>query len=376
MYYRELCNQVKKTLFKGKIIILYGPRQVGKTTLVNQINHEYSSNSQYYLADRPNVQELFKYENIDRNLSQITEHKLVIIDEAQSIPNIGLVLKIIHDTNPDIQLLVTGSSSFDLANKLSEPLTGRSIIFKLFPLSVKEIVSAQKPIFAKEILSKMLVWGSYPEVYFPQKVDSFLVLENIAQNYLYKDIFSLVDLKKPQVLKKILQALAFQIGGEVSYSEIANLAQTTVATVENYIDILEKAFIIFKLSALSRNHRSEIGKSRKIFFWDLGIRNYLINNLNQIDLRNDQGQLWENFLVVERLKFLEYNNISREKYFWRNYAQAEVDYLEEYDGIIDAYEFKWNSKKAKKIPRAIQENYNLGKFEVVNPDNFENFLKG
>jgi predicted AAA+ superfamily ATPase len=371
---RQIYPQLQNALFKEKVLILYGPRQVGKTTLLKKLQAEYSQDAEYFLADRPVVKDLFNYQSIDKNLNQILKHKLILLDEAQNVPNIGQTLKIIHDTNPQTQVVATGSSSFDLANQTQEPLTGRSHIFELYSLSYKEILDCarydQKPF----LISNMMITGSYPEVMFSDQFDPLDRLQNIASNYLYKDVLSLVDVNRPELLEKLLQALALQVSSEVSYGELSNMLDVSIPTVERYVDLLEKSFIIFRLQSLARNQRTEINKSRKIYFWDLGIRNYLINNFNELHLRDDVGRLWENFCVVERIKYLKYNQKMVNKFFWRNYAQAEVDYLEEEGGGFRAFEFKYNSKKGARLPKNFRDNYKVSEFSVINPENFEGFV--
>jgi predicted AAA+ superfamily ATPase len=374
MLTRSLHPLLKDSLFKQKVIILYGPRQVGKTTLLKLIQQEFPDRSEYFLADRPAVKELFRYQNIDQNLSKFKDYKLILLDEAQNIPDIGTTLKIIHDTDPKIQIIATGSSSFDLSNETQEPLTGRSIQFEMYPLTLTELATNMSIIDQDGLISDMLIYGSYPEVRFPGKFTSLDRLQNIASNYLYKDVLSLVDINKPELLEKLLQALALQIGSEVSYSELANLLDVSIPTIERYINLLEKSFIIFKLRSLARNHRTEINKSRKIYFWDLGIRNYLINNFNQLRLRDDVGKLWENFCVLERIKYLKYSQILAGSYFWRNYAQAEIDYIEESGGSFDAFEFKFNPKKKARLPKNFDSNYKVRSFQVISPSTIFDFV--
>jgi uncharacterized protein len=374
MINRLIYSQIKNCLNKQKIIILYGPRQVGKTTLLNQLKKEWGEGSEYFLADRPSVKALFDYNNIDRNLSEIAKYELILLDEAQNIPNIGQVLKIIGDTYPRINIIATGSSSFDLANKTAEPLTGRSIMFHLYPLSYQELYPSSSFTERQEILNKMLIYGSYPEVFLPTDLPSINRLENIASNYLYKDVLQLADINRPELLEKLLQALALQISCEVSYAALANLLDISIVTVERYIQLLEDSFIIFRLQALARNHRTEINKTRKIYFWDLGIRNYLINSFNDLNLRDDTGKLWENFCVSERLKYNRYNQKLTKAYFWRNYAQAEIDYIEEKDGQFDTFEFKYNPNKKTKLPKNFSDNYSVKNYQTITPQNISELL--
>lgn len=369
---RDLQKNIENWLFKGKIIIIYGPRQVGKTTLVQQILGQYPDNSAYYLCDLIENQEFFSYKNASRTADLVSQMKLIVIDEAQRIENIGLVLKIIHDLNPNLQIIVTGSSSFELANKISEPLTGRTISFKMFGLSISEIFKkSDLPRFQKEV-SSILRFGQYPDIYTSSQDQKIKKLNELAGNNLFKDIYALENLKNPLLLQNLLKLLALQLGNEVSFSELATQLNVDISTVERYIGLLEQAFIVFRLPAFSRNLRKEVSKTRKIYFYDLGIRNSIIPNYNTFEGRNDLGSLWENFCILERLKFLEYQQIPSNQYFWRTYDQQEIDYIEEKNGFLDTYEFKWNPKKTSKIPNIFATTYPNSTFKLVNPDNFWN----
>jgi predicted AAA+ superfamily ATPase len=298
----------------------------------------------------------------------------LVLDEAQSINNIGLVLKIINDTFPDVQIIATGSSSFDLANKLSEPLTGRSREFKLFPLAWNELKLTSDIITMTAKLPLFLRFGFYPEVYGQGMLESIEELNNIAGNYLYKDILQLESVRRQDLVLDLLKALAFQIGNEVSLNELANLLDENVHTIKRYIELLEKSFVIFRLRSFSRNLRSEISKGQKIYFLDLGIRNSIIQNYNDLETRNDIGGLWENFCIIERIK--ENSNKRRflNPYFWRTYKQKEIDYLEEANGKYNCFEFKYNPKRKSKYPKEFLETYENSSFETITKDNFYKFI--
>ena len=365
---------IKERLFQNKIIILYWARQVGKTTLSKKILAEYAWKSKYLSCDLHSNQQILDYKNPQRFIDSFADFDLVVLDEAQNIENIWTILKILVEIYPEKQFIATGSSSFDLANTLNEPLTGRNFKFTLYALSVEEIKNHYDSFFINDNLENLLIYGSYPEV--------FSVSENIKQerlnllswDYLYKDIFKFEWIKKSSYVKSILQLLALQLGNEVSYNEIGQKLGLNHITVQKYIDILEQAFIVFRLKSFSRNARNEITKWVKIYFYDLGVRNSLIQNYNSLGLRQDVWALWENFLISERQKFLNNALLYRNIYFWRNQAQAEIDYIEEYDGELHAFEFKW-WKKTPKIPKAFITAYPDSSFEIINTDNFLTFVK-
>lgn len=373
---------IKRTLFDSvmkrlrdrndnKIIIIYGARQVGKTTLVKQILSEAKMKSEYFNCDYLDVQSLFSYENAGNFENIVRNYELIVLDEAQRIRNIGMVLKILHDEFPHLKIIATGSSSFELSNLVNEPLTGRKIVFSLYPLTFRELTSGDSLVEAKRKMERMLRLGSYPSVILHDDVTALENLNEIVSSYLFRDIFQFQHLKKPDVLSNLLKLLAFQIASEVSYTELANRLKVDQTVVQRYIQLLEDGFIIFRLKAFKRNLRNEIGKSRKIYFWDLGVRNILIQNTNLLDLRNDEGALWENFCVAEREKFLNYN-IPRtvNSYFWRTYTQKEIDLIEENDGRFNAFEFKWKTGKQVKFPVDFRKAYPKTVFKTITPDNF------
>lgn len=297
----------------------------------------------------------------------------IIIDEAQNILNIGLQLKRIKDSMPEIQIVATGSSSFDLANKINEPMTGRKLEMRMFPLSYGELVSHFGAFEEQRALEKRLLFGSYPEVVCTPGMEREL-LANLTSSYLYKDILTWEHIKKSERLTKLLQALALQIGSQVSYTEIGNLCGLDNKTVERYISLLEQAFIIFRLPSFARNLRNELKFSKKIYFYDLGIRNSLIGNFSPLDIRTDAGALWENYLVSERIKACHYTGFYGKHYFWRNQQQAEIDLIEEIDGRLNAYEFKWKSGKKVNVPANFAKNYPDAHFNVITPENYGDFI--
>ncbi len=299
---------------------------------------------------------------------------LLIIDEAQRIENIGVTLKILHDNFSDLKIIATGSSSFELTDRINEPLTGRKLEYSLFPLSFREMVEHTSLLEESRLVEERMRYGYYPEVVTNPDYKQEL-LKTLADSYLYKDVLSYQSIKKPEKVEKLVQALALQIGSEVSYNELGQMIGADNETIEKYINILEKAYVVFRLPSLSRNLRNELKKSRKIYFYDLGIRNAVINNYNPLALRNDLGALWENFLVAERFKLNSNMGRNCNCFFWRTTAQAEIDYIEERDGQLFAFELKWNAKKsAKNPPTAFIKGYPTAEFQSVSHDNFSAFL--
>jgi uncharacterized protein len=375
MIERLLTDTIEARLGKGKAILLLGPRQVGKTTLTRSLLAKNDPDYLYLNGDEPDVPDLLSHRGSRALLDLFGRHRNVLIDEAQRVPDIGLSLKLVVDTAPDIQLIVTGSSSLELANTVNEPLTGRKYEYLLFPLAYAELIAHYGPLEARRMLDQRLIYGNYPEVVMARG-DEEELLKLIAGSYLYRDLLYLEDIRRPELMKRILQALAFQVGSQVSYHEIAQLVGADNQTVERYIDLLEKAFIIFRLGSFSRNLRNELKRSRKIYFWDNGIRNALISNFNPPDLRQDIGPLWENYLVSERQKINHYHNRTVNAYFWRTRQQQEIDYLEEASGQLRGYEFTWNPRKRKKIPPAFLRAYPDSTVSVVTRDNFADFVLG
>ncbi len=371
MIYRAQETAIRKKLNSGKAILLLGARQVGKTTLLKKLLE--SSDYLFLDADDPTVRALLTDPNTEDIKSILANHNLVFIDEAQRIPNIGLTLKIITDQFKHVQLLVSGSSSFDLGNQINEPLTGRKWEFELFPISWEEYERHLGFLKSEQQLENRLLYGFYPDVINnPGQEKS--ILKNLLNSYLYRDLLAFSEIRKPEVLEKLIQALALQLGSEVNYNEVAHILGINKITVQNYINILEKGYIVFRLNSFSRNLRNEIKQNRKIHFYDNGIRNAVIGNFNTLDLRNDKGALWENFLVSERHKQHAYNETFTKMYFWRTRDQQEIDLVEESNGQIFGYEFKWEKDKAN-IPARFVKTYQANT-TVVNRKNFREFVVG
>ncbi|MFA5169279.1 MAG: ATP-binding protein [Candidatus Paceibacterota bacterium] len=369
---RQMQKRIEDSLFKGKIVVIYGARQVGKTTIVKHFQEKYPD-SVYLNCDEPDVREALTDASSVEIKSFIGDKKLVFLDEAQRVKNIGLSLKLIVENFPEIQVVATGSSSFDLSNQISEPLTGRKYEFLIYPFSMQELSVGQSEADIDRSIENRMIFGMYPEVATKSGEEQKEALKSIAKSYLYKDVLQYQNIKNPDVLEKLLQALALQMGNEVSYGELAEAIRVDKKTVINYIDILEKAFIIFQLKPFSRNLRNELKKLRKIYFFDNGIRNALVNNFNPISLRQDVGSLWENFMISERVKFNNNNNIDNNIYFWRTHDKKEIDYIEDRGGKLYAFEFKWKKDKTKE-PKTFLEAYQNSKFEVINSDNYQKFV--
>lgn len=370
---RFLSKQLKADFFGGKSILLIGPRQVGKTTLVNDLLKKKIDRSLIVNADDPTAARLFTDANTEQLKALIGENNIVFIDEAQRIPNVGLTAKLIVDTFTDVQLILSGSSAFDLNQKMQEPLTGRKWTYYLWPISWAEYESAVGMLKAEQDLENRLVYGQYPDVINNSKRQQD-TLREIADSYLYKDLLMYGSIKRPALIQKLLQALAFQIGNEVSYKEVGDLIGADPKTVASYIELLEKTYVIFSLSPFSRNLRNEIKRNRKIYFYDNGIRNAVISQFQPLSIRQDVGALWENFLMSERLKANSYSRIPALKYFWRTKQQQEIDYIEEMNGEIVGYEFKWDPKRKVNFSKTFVNTYDANT-EVVNRSNFRQFLK-
>lgn len=378
---RQLQQVIEERIFQGKAIILIGARQVGKSTLFQQILSELHTkgitNEQVLMmdCDDPEIRGLLQNANLNDLGQMLVGKRVALVDEAQRVKGIGLTLKMITDHFPDVQLLVTGSSSFLLQGQLNEPLTGRKFEYRLFPISTQELYNDGGLVLVKQSLESRLVFGSYPDV-LSQKENARELLGNLSGSYLYQDLLSLEGVRKPAILEKLLVALALQLGDEVSYNELAQTVGTDSKTVEKYIDLLEKCYVIFHLSALSRNLRTELKKSKKFYFYDNGIRNALIRNYNPIALRNDTGALWENFFISERMKYNHYNRRYVNAYFWRTTQQQEIDYVEEADGQFSAFEMKWNPKKGNvALPSSFLQNYPVASAEVITPENYWEWLR-
>jgi len=370
MYPRYLREKITKRIGSGKAIVVIGPRQVGKTTLIESI----LKNKDYLLldGDDPKTRILLSEPNTEQIRTILGKYKIVFIDEAQRIEGIGLTMKIITDRFKDIQLFTSGSSSFDLSNKINEPLTGRKWEYQLFPISWEEYESHHGYLYAEQQVENRLLFGFYPDV-LNNTGDEINILRNLVKSYLYKDILSYADIRKPEVLDKLVQALALQVGSEVNYSELAQIVSVDKNTISKYIDVLQKGYIIFKLGSFSRNVRNEIKTNKKIYFYDNGIRNMVIGNFNPIELRNDKGALWENFLISERVKQIEYKQSLAHIYFWRTKQQQEVDFVEEHGGRIIGYKFKWRKRKNTKLPKTFTEAYRA-ESNVIDRENFRQFV--
>ena len=372
---QKLLEKIKKSIEPNKVIVVYGPRRCGKTTLLKKFLEQTNEDYLSVQGDDIFIKEDLGSQSIEKLKKFIGKHKLLIIDEAQKIPNIGLNLKLIVDSIEGIKILVSGSASFDLYQQVGEPLTGRKMTFCLYPLSQIEFSKIEKFHETKANLESRLIFGSYPEAVLAEDNQKRIYyLKELISSYLYKDILELDGLKHSDKIVKILQLLSFQIGNEVSYSEIGSQIGLNKKTVERYLDLLEKVFVIFKLRGLSRNPRKEISKSPKYYFYDLGVRNALIGNFNPINIRNDVGLLWENYLIYERLKKQEYSSIYANNYFWRTYTQKEVDFVEEREGKLFGYEFKWGKDKSVKEPKEWRQTYSNTEYKIINPENYLEFI--
>ncbi|MDX1283678.1 MAG: ATP-binding protein [Draconibacterium sp.] len=372
MISRLLENNITEAFKLKKAVVLLGARQVGKTTLLKKLVRDFE-NTRIINGDQPDSNEQLSDLSSARLRLNFGDVKNLVIDEAQMIPDIGIILKRIVDYIPNIRIIVSGSSALELANSINEPLTGRKLEYNLFPVSFQEMVNHTSLTEEKRLIPHRLVYGYYPEI-VTTPGHEIRLLKNLAGSYLYKDILSFGLIKKPVLLEKLLKALALQIGSEVSYNELSQVIGADKETVERYINLLEKAFIIFQLNALSRNARNEIKKGKKIYFYDIGIRNALIGNFQQFEMRTDKGALWENFIISERIKTLSYSEFYGSYYFWRTFRQQEIDFIEEKDGMFSAYEFKLNPKKKGRFSKTFTEAYSIRELKTISPDNIEEFL--
>ncbi|MBQ6956557.1 MAG: ATP-binding protein [Bacteroidales bacterium] len=373
MILRKLDYSIEQQLFKGKAIILVGPRQVGKTTLLRELVARSDRRVLSLNCDEPETQAMLTNTNVAKLKGIIGDHKLVVIDEAQKVDNIGLTLKLIVDNIEGVQVVATGSSAFELRNRLNEPLTGRKFEYQMYPISCGEIIDTYGLLEERRTLENRLVYGSYPDIVtHPEAARRYLT--DLTQSYLYKDILSLNDVRKPQLLDRLLQALAFQVGSEVSTNELARTLQTDNKTIDKYIDLLEKCYVIFRLGGLSRNLRTELKRAKKIYFYDNGVRNAIIQQFAPVQMRNDIGALWENFFIVERMKRNHYAGHYCNSYFWRTSLQQEIDLVEEADGAMTAFEMKWNPAKKTLFSKSFLEAYNVKETVVVTPDNYLDYL--
>jgi len=373
MITRELKAQLTSRFGKGKVIIIIGPRQVGKSTLLRELQKVINQQTLLINCDEPDMRLMLEDTTSTQLRSLIGTNTFVMIDEAQKVANIGETLKLMADNIKDVQIIATGSSAFELLNKTNEPLTGRKFEFNLFPISTTELVIHHGKIEEKRLLEKRMIYGLYPEIINnPGSEQEYLI--ELINSYLYKDILSFQNIRKPDVLNKLLTGLALQLGKEVSYNELSQLIGIDKSTVEKYIELLEKCFVVFRLSSFSRNLRNELKRSRKVYFYDNGVRNAILNNFAPLSLRQDVGALWENFMVSERVKQNSYNRDFKKIYFWRTQTQQEIDLLEEKDGVLYAFEFKWNPKRHVKIPKLFADTYPEYRFEVITPANYIDLL--
>lgn len=369
---------IDSTAKLGSVFVLLGPRRSGKTTLLKTFSDTTSHSVVSYKGDELTVQENFSVPDSNKLLQQVGKNNVLVIDEAQMIPNIGKSLKLLVDTKPDLIIIVTGSSAFELNGQLGEPLTGRKTTHYLLPLSAHEIIasSTTPEVALARQLPSLLVYGMYPSVIVAEdQHDKTRYLRELVDSYLLKDILAFQEVKGSDVLLRLLRLLAYQLGSEVSLSELGTSLGIDRKTVERYLDLLEKTFVIFRLGGYSRNLRSEITKMAKYYFYDNGVRNALINNFNQLEIRNDVGQLWENFAVSERQKKRLYYGPDANQYFWRTWKGSEVDLVEEREGRLFGYEFKWSTKKQPKAPVEWEETYSEGTWALITPDNVYDFTK-
>ena len=372
MIKREIEKQLCEQLQRKKIVVLLGARQVGKTTLMEMLTQGKEKVLSLNCDDYDDVLRIEGKSSTELNVWMAPYH-YILIDEAQRVKNIGLTLKKIGDLKLDAHVIVTGSSSLDLANDINEPATGRTLEFQLYPFSLRELANASSEREENRLLEQRMIYGMYPEV-VTHPEDAKRTLSALANNYLYKDLLSYKGIKKPDILQKLIRALALQVGSEVSYNELSNLLGIDKETVESYIGLLEKCFVVFRLDSFSNNLRNEIKKGKKVYFYDNGIRNAVISNFAPLELRNDTGALWENFMVSERVK----HNVSAESYanlfFWRTHTQQEIDLIEIEDGQMRAFEFKWNPKKTAPVPATFRTAYPEASFKVITPENYWEFV--
>ena len=375
MIERLLKEQISKRLYRGKVVIVVGPRQVGKTTLLRMLIDDTDRKVLVWNCDEPDVRRRLANPTSTELGVETANADLILIDEAQRVQNIGITLKLLVDNYPEKQVVVTGSSAIELSNSINEPLTGRKYEYVMFPFSTEELIREFGTTEERRMLERRLIYGSYPEV-VNHPGEERETLTDLVSSYLYKDIFSFQDVRKPEIIEQLLQAIALQVGSEVSFNELGRLLGLTSITVQRYIDLLEKSYVLFHLRSFSRNVRSELKKSRKIYFYDNGVRNALLGDYKPLALRNDTGALWENYIISERMKHNAYTGFYGKSYFWRTQQQQEVDYIEDYDGVLHSYEFKWSGTKQPRLTEAFSKNYPEHTFAVINPDNYQGFVKG
>lgn len=372
MINRDIVSQLHSDFGSGKVLVVLGPRQTGKTTVLNMLAEGATDVYRFNCDDYDDALRLTHRTSTE--LRQLAEgHKILLIDEAQRVEDIGMTLKMLADLHLPVQIVVTGSSSLELANRINEPATGRLFEYTLYPLSTHEMVQHTSMRDEQRLLETRLVYGFYPEV-VTNYADAKRILMQIANSYLYKDLLGYQGIKRPELLQKLVRALALQMGSEVSYNELGNLLGADRGTIEAYIRLLEQCFVVFRLESLSRNMRNEIKRGRKIYFYDNGIRNALINNFTPLELRTDTGALWENMMISERLKRNARMRRYAGLYFWRTVEQQEIDLIEEEDGRLSSFEFKWNEKKSARQPLSFARNYPDTPFQCVTPANYMDFV--
>lgn len=371
---RIILDDLASHVVTGKVIVLYGPRRVGKTTLLNDLVKKLQLKTLFLNAETSQVQDSFSQNELEKLGNIVRGYELVVIDEAQKIKNIGERLKLIIDGIPKLRIVASGSSSFDLSRQVGEPLTGRKITYILYPIAQMELVRIENFLESQARLPERLVMGSYPEIFnAPNYQEKVRYLNELCDGYLYKDILELDGLRSSRKVKDILRLLAFQIGKQVSINEIAQTVELSRNTIYKYLELLEKSFVIKIIGGFSRNLRNEIKKNDRYYFYDNGVRNALIGNFNTLDMRDDTGMLWENFIVMERIKKLAYTNTFKNCYFWRTHDRQEIDWVEEGDGRLDGYEISWK-KKNKKIPSHWRINYSQASFSKIHKGNFREFV--
>ena len=373
MIKRVIKNSIQADYRPEKVIVLLGARQVGKTTLLSELQE---GANKVLSLNCDNVDDVLLLESKTSTELKylLSSYDLVFIDEAQRVKNIGLTLKMIGDLKLKTQVVVTGSSSFDMANEVNEPATGRLIEYNLYPFSLSELAIETSEREEKRLLETRMVYGLYPEV-VTEPGDAKRILMGLTNNYLDKDLFMYSGIKKPDLIQKLVRALALQLGNEVSYNELSSLLGVDRGTIETYINLLEKCFVVFRLDSFSRNLRNEIKKGKKIYFYDNGIRNAVLSNFAPLELRNDTGALWENLMVSERVKRNSYLGDFAQLFFWRTHEQQEIDLVEEQDGVLRTFEFKWNDKVKVKRPKSFVDAYPNSTYEVVTPENYWNFIR-
>ena len=373
MISRDIKQKMVDRFGKGKVIFLIGPRQVGKSTLLLELQKDAEKSTLFINCDEPDLRLMLENATSSQLRTLIGHNTMIMIDEAQKVSNIGETLKLIAENIKGVQIIASGSSAFELQNRTNEPLTGRKLEFNLYPFSTNELVLHHGKIEEQRLLERRMIYGLYPDIVNNPGNEQEYLME-LINSYLYKDILSFQNIRKPDVLNRLLTCLALQLGNEVSYNELSQLVGVDKATIERYIDLLEKCFVVFRLSSFSRNLRNELKRSKKIFFYDNGVRNAVLNNFSPLLLRQDVGALWENLMISERVKFNSYNRNFCKIYFWRTNTQQEIDLLEEKDGLLSAFEFKWNQKRQVTLPKSFSEAYPNHRFDLITSMNYLNFL--